>query len=64
MVYALKQSNKSWIELVPKYIKSHGFQCNKYDENFYMKTVRGRRMFCPVCVDGILIATNKKTDTD
>ena len=33
-VYGLKQSNKEWIELVQRFMKSHGFQCNKYDENF------------------------------
>ena len=37
-VYGLKQSNKEWIELVRKFMKSHGFECNKYDENLYMKT--------------------------
>ena len=45
-------------------MKSHGFECNKYDENFYVKTVRGRRMFCLVYVDDILVSTNKKTDTN
>ena len=45
-------------------MKSHGFECNKCDENFYMKTVRGRRMFCLVYVDDILIAAKKKADTD
>ena len=63
-VYGLKQSNKEWVELVRKFMKSHGFQCNKYDENFYMKTVRGRRMFCLVHVDDILIAAKKKADID
>ena len=63
-VYGLKQSNKEWIELVRKFMKSHGFGCNKYDENFYMRTVRGRRMFCLVYVDDILIASAKKTDID
>ena len=63
-VYGLKQSNKEWIELVRKFMKSHGFECNKYDENFYMRTVRGRRMFCLVYVNDILIASAKKTDTD
>ena len=29
-----------------------------------MKTVRGRRMFCLVYVDDILIASAKKTDID
>ena len=32
-VYGLKQWNKEWIELVRKFMKSHGFECNKYDEN-------------------------------
>ena len=45
-------------------MKSHGFECNKYDENFYMKTGRAGRMFCLVYVDDILIATNKKADID
>ena len=45
-------------------MKSHGFQCNKFDESSYMKTVRGRGMFCLVCADDILIASNKRTDTD
>ena len=63
-VYGLKQSNKEWIELVRKFMKRHGFECNKYDENFYMRTVRGRRMFCLVYLDDILIASAKKTDTD
>ena len=63
-VYGLKQSNREWVELVRKFMKSHGFECNKYDENFYMKTVRGRRMFCLVYVDDILISTNRKTDID
>ena len=45
-------------------MKSHGFECNKYDEDFYMKTVRGRRMFCLVYVDNILIAAKKKTNID
>ena len=47
-VYGLKQSNKEWIELVRKSMKSHGFECNKCDENFYMKTARGGRIFCLV----------------
>ena len=64
IVYGLKQSNKEWIELVRKFMKSHGFECNKYDENFYMRTVRGRRMFCLVYVDNILIAAKKKTNID
>ena len=63
-VYGLKQSNREWVELVRKFMKSHGFECNKYDENFYMKTVRGRRMFCLVYVNDILISTNRKTDID
>ena len=63
-VYGLKQSNKEWIELVRKFMKSHGFECNKYDEKFYMRTVRGRRMFYLVYVDDILISTNKKADID
>ena len=63
-VYGLKQSNKEWVELVRKFMKSHGFQCDKYDENFSIKTVRGRRMFCLIYVDGILIAFNKKAGTD
>ena len=63
-VYGLKQSNKEWVEVVRKFMKRHGFECNKYDENFYMKTVRGRRMFCLVYVVDILIATNKKADID
>ena len=45
-------------------MKSHGFECNKYEEDFYMKTVRGRRMFCLVYVDNILIAAKKKTNID
>ena len=45
-------------------MKSHGFKCNRYDENFYMKTVRGRRMVWLVYVDDILISTNRKTDID
>ena len=44
--------------------KRHGFQCNKYDENFSIKTVRCRRMFCLVYVDDILIAAKKKADID
>ena len=64
MLCGLKQSNKEWIELVRKFMKSHGFECNKYDENFYMRTVRGRRMFCLVYVDNILIAAKKKTNID
>ena len=63
-VYRLKQSNREWVELVRKFMKSHGFECDKYDENFYMKTVRGRRMFCLVYVDDILIAAKKKADID
>ena len=63
-VYGLKQSNREWIILARKFMKSHGFECNKYNENFYMKTVRGRRMFCLVYVDDILIASKKNTDTD
>ena len=63
-VYGLKQSNKEWIELVRKFMKSHGFKCNKDNENFYMKTVQGRRMSRLVYVDDILIASAKKTDTD
>ena len=63
-VYGLKQSNREWIELVRKFMKRHGFECNKYDENFYMRTVRGRRMFCLVYVDDILITSAKKTDTN
>ena len=45
-------------------MKSHGFECNKCEENFYMRTVRGRRMFYLVYVDDILISTNKKADID
>ena len=45
-------------------MKSHGFKCNRYDENFYMKTVRGGRIFFLVYVGDILIVTNKKTDID
>ena len=63
-VYGLKQSNKEWVEVVRKFMKSHGFECNKHDENFYMRTVRGRRMFYLVYVDDILIATNKKVEID
>ena len=63
-VYGLKQSNKQWVELVRKFMSSQGFQCNKYDENFYMKTVQGRYVFCLVYVDDILIATNKRIDCD
>ena len=63
-VYGLKQSNKEWIELAGKFMKSHSSECNYYDENFYMKTVRAGRMFCLVYVDDILIASAKKTDTD
>ena len=63
-VYGLKQSNREWIELVRKFMRRHGFECNKYDDNFYMRTVRGRRMFCLVYVDDILIASKKNTDTD
>ena len=63
-VYGLKQSNKEWVEVVRKFMKSHGFECSKYDENFYVKTVRGRRMFYLVYADDILIASAKKTDTD
>ena len=33
-VYGLKQSNKEWVEVVRKFMKRHGFECNKYDENF------------------------------
>ena len=63
-VYGLKQSNKEWVEVVRKFMKSHGFECSKYDENFYVKTVRGRRMFYLVYADDILIASAKKTDID
>ena len=63
-IYGLKQSNKDWIELVRKFMNRHGFECNKCEENFYMKTVRGRRMFCLVYVNDILISTNMKTDID
>ena len=63
-VYGLKQSNREWIEPVRKFMKRHGLERSKYDESFYMKTVRGRRMFCLVYVDDILIASAKKTDTD
>ena len=63
-VYGLKQSNKEWVELVRKFKKSHGFECNKYDENFYMKTVRDRSLFFLIYVDDILIASVKKTDID
>ena len=63
-VYGLKQSNKEWEEVVRKFMKSHGFECSKYDENFYVKTVRGRRMFYLVYADDILIASAKKTDID
>ena len=45
-------------------MRSHGFECNKYVESFYMRTVRGRRMFCLVYVDNILIAAKKKPDID
>ena len=64
LVYGLKQSNKQWVELVRKFMSSQGFQCNKYDENFYMKTVQGRYVFCLVYVDDILIATSKRIDCD
>ena len=50
--------------MVRKFMKSHGFECNKYDENFYVKTVRAGRTFCLVYVDDILIAAKKKTDID
>ena len=50
--------------MVQKFIKSHGFKCNEYDENFCVKTVRGRRMFYLVCVDDVLIAAKKKADID
>ena len=63
-VYGLKQSNKQWVELVHRFMSSQGFQCNKYDENFYMKTVQGRYVFCLVYVDDILIATSKRIDCD
>ena len=45
-------------------MKRHGFECNKHDKTFYMKTVRDGRMFCLVYVDDILIASNKKADID
>ena len=63
-VYGLKQSNKQWVELVRKFMSSQGFQCNKYDKNFYMKTVQGRYVFCLVYVDDILIAVKKKAYID
>ena len=63
-VYGLKQSNKEWVDLVRKFMSRHGFQCNKYDENFYMKTVQGRYIYCLVYVDDILIASSKKIDCD
>ena len=45
-------------------MKRCGSQCNKYDENFSIKTVKDRRMFCLVCVDDSLIASKKKYDND
>ena len=63
-LYGLKQSNKEWMELVRKFMKRYGSQCNKYDENFYMKTVRDMRMFCLVYVDDNLIASSKRAYTD
>ena len=60
-VYGLKQSNKQWVELVHRFMSSQGFQCNKYDENFYMKTVQGRYVFCLVYVDDLLITTARES---
>ena len=63
-VYGLKQSNKEWIELVQKIVKDAVFNATGMKKTFCMKTVRGRRMFCLVCIDNILIAVKKKACID